>query len=575
MRALLAFVSLCFTLVGALAQDIGFSPPISTAPQLVPSVSMSFTTGSYSQNCTPVSSCLTVSRASAVATDLVYTDTAGTSYTTYPANTLRIRSGRGILKEDNRTNFLPNSEQQTAQTTGSLATGTYALWINAPFGSYDTVTAGTATITFGGIYVGGQAVHGLPVVFTVTVAGTVNVTPTGTINQAQLELIGSGYPSSYLKTTGATVARGTESITPIGNLATVLSGTNGYVKMQVQGVSNGYAPLWRRFTHSEAFLEGGVGTLFASGNSVTVAATPSITNSSVILSSIGNTGAFNKFAMSWAPSGISVIASNGTLVHNSTQFTFPADALSLGGAQTSGSNNYFIPSLEVGNYTPSDSVILKSTGSWSPTFSRYLGDSITVGFLSTFGFPPQVMEQMPGGGQAFPYVDLGVNGTRAVTIAAGYQTNIAPFHDATIAKCVDFTMAGSNDLAGNFGAPSAEGGLTSIWAQGHAQGCLQVAITVISRGASFSNGATVASFEADRTILNSWIRANSSLYDVLVDLDLDPVFGSPTAYNTACSVVCYGQSFYYNQGADLTHPFQAGDYLIAHDIATAMSGTLY
>ncbi len=102
------------------------------------------------------------------------------------------------------TNQLLNSDETPAtQTTGSLSTGDYVLWVNGAGSA--AVTAGTATITGGG-----TATDGSPDLFTVTGAGTVTVTVTGSLDRFQLE--GGSVPTSYIKTEGAIASRAVDTL---------------------------------------------------------------------------------------------------------------------------------------------------------------------------------------------------------------------------------------------------------------------------------------------------------------------------------------------------------------------------
>jgi hypothetical protein len=109
----------------------------------------------------------------------------------------KIRGKKALLMEGQTTQHLLNSQTPATQTTGSLATGTYILWCE---GTGSAAVAGnTATITGAG-----TATQGVPVVFEVTAAGTVDVTVTGSLTFFQLE----GMPvetSAIYSTTSATV----------------------------------------------------------------------------------------------------------------------------------------------------------------------------------------------------------------------------------------------------------------------------------------------------------------------------------------------------------------------------------
>ena len=120
----------------------------------------------------------------------------------YANNQLRFHyfNGRNkpcALFEGAATNFLLNSRTPATQTTGSLAVGTYVLWVEG---------SGTAT-TSAGTAVGtgfGSAIEGAYNKFTITTAGTVTVTVTGTLTVFQLE---QNRQSSFIETQGTTVTR--------------------------------------------------------------------------------------------------------------------------------------------------------------------------------------------------------------------------------------------------------------------------------------------------------------------------------------------------------------------------------
>lgn len=144
---------------------------------------------------------LTFTRAT-VATDLFPSSASGASFNTYSSGQMRIIPGVGLIIERQTTNLLLNSGTPATQTTASLATGTYTLWVNGSGNA--TVSAGTATIN-----AGGTASQGSEYTFSVTVAGTVVVTVAGSLNQFQLELNQHG--TSYVPTTGVTVTRNNET----------------------------------------------------------------------------------------------------------------------------------------------------------------------------------------------------------------------------------------------------------------------------------------------------------------------------------------------------------------------------
>lgn len=150
-------------------------------------------------------SAFTVARTGVSSTGLS-TDATGSAYTSWAPNVMRIVSGAGLRVEEARTQYLGVTDTPATQTTASLNTGTYTLWV---VGSGSAATsAGTATITGAG-----TATAGTPNVFTVTVSGTVTVTVTGTLTRFQLE--NGSWPSSYIPNpaaAGTSVTRPVDSV---------------------------------------------------------------------------------------------------------------------------------------------------------------------------------------------------------------------------------------------------------------------------------------------------------------------------------------------------------------------------
>lgn len=113
----------------------------------------------------------------------------------------------GYLREGARTQYLGVTASPATQTTASLGTGTYTLWVVGTGSA--TSSAGTATITGGG-----AATAGSPNTFVVTGAGTVTVTVAGTVTFFQLE--NGAFPSSRIDNAGAagtSATRNADSLT--------------------------------------------------------------------------------------------------------------------------------------------------------------------------------------------------------------------------------------------------------------------------------------------------------------------------------------------------------------------------
>ncbi len=142
----------------------------------------------------------------------------------------------GEIDELSRTQYLGVTGTPATQTTASLGTGTYCLWITGTGSA--TSSAGTATITGAG-----AATAGSPNVFTVTVAGTVTVTVAGSPTIFQLE--NGSWPSSYIANTGAagtsvTRVPDVDQYVSSGNISATMSGTMQVTPTQTFGTFTGY-----------------------------------------------------------------------------------------------------------------------------------------------------------------------------------------------------------------------------------------------------------------------------------------------------------------------------------------------
>ena len=190
---------------------------------------LDFANGRYF-GCT-LSSCLSITRASQK-TNLLPSSASGFAYTTFANNTLAITTGLGLLIEESRTNQLLNSAVPATQTTGSLGTATYTLWVNGSGSA--TMSAGTGTGCGTGV-----ASQGTPVNFTITVAGTCTVTVSGSLNAFQLEA--GAFGTSFIVTTGAAGTRNADNILAAGLLLSTLQGAQGteYVAANLEGVTAG------------------------------------------------------------------------------------------------------------------------------------------------------------------------------------------------------------------------------------------------------------------------------------------------------------------------------------------------
>lgn len=260
------------------------------------SIDMDFANGRYFGGL--LASLLSTSRASS-GTDLLPSSVSGFAYSTFANTILRITPGLGLLIEEARTNVLLNSTAPVTQTTGSLATGTYTLWVNGSGSA--AVSAGTATITGAG-----SATNGAPITFVVTVAGTVTVTKTGSLNAFQLEL--GAFGTSLVVTAGASATRAADVATFTGALLAVFNGTSGSALLQTSATPNAanFPFLMANAAHAISFSRLLSNTSFRS--------TVSAVNLDVTLGSGSFASGTVKQGSAWSVSGRSVVGNNGTLL---------------------------------------------------------------------------------------------------------------------------------------------------------------------------------------------------------------------------------------------------------------------
>lgn len=233
-----------------------------------PSLDMSFLTATLDPS-------ITWTRANNNATDGLFTAASGASFNTFLANIPRINTTNGLLIEPLRANNLLNSSAPVTQTTASLGVGTYWLWVNGSGSA--TPSAGTAT---GAGFA--AATQGAPSTFTISVAGTVVVTVSGSLNRFQLEA--GGDASSYIPTLGTILSRQIDSGTlPTAGWFNAAEGTVvvDFMQPTVNATNGGNLPsLWTDLSNAIQFVIGQVLTVqvwsgnvsqgsFASANTIT------------------------------------------------------------------------------------------------------------------------------------------------------------------------------------------------------------------------------------------------------------------------------------------------------------------
>lgn len=230
----------------------------------------------------------------------------------------------GYLAEGARTNHFFNSDAPATQTSPSLSTATYTLWIEGT-GSI-AVAQNTATITGAG-----TATAGSPVTFVVTGAGTVDYTVVGSPTFAQSE--NGAFPSSWIVTAAGSVTRNADVL--IYAFAGNADATKGAA----------YAEL-STFWSTTSLAHNAIGfTTLSNGLLVFNTAATAIrgqdgTNTVVKSSLTDMSTGIRKRALSWGPSGMFVTGDGATVASGS----FDGDISNTGiaiGCITSGVNNWF------------------------------------------------------------------------------------------------------------------------------------------------------------------------------------------------------------------------------------------
>lgn len=512
---------------------------------------MNFVSGTYSGPCATISSCISATR-SGSATDLTFNAAPGSSYATYSANTLRIKAGWGLLAENTRINYLLLSTIPATQTTGTLPTGFFTLWVNGTGSA--TVSGGTATGCGTGV-----ATQYNPAVGQITVGGTCIVTVSGGLNEFQLEfgpqafsspVVNGTDPTSFIVTTSSPAARSAETIQAIGPFATALASSSGFVVEGLNGVIAGNSVQLDRNSNVDYFLNS-VSTGYqvrAQTHNITTLQPPPLFSFSY------STNTQTRLATTWAPGKTCGAWNEGAPNCQNFGFSGPSPNLVFGFVTNTGMVDTFITSASYGTSLLAPQLLVSATKGWSLSFSRFIGDSLTFGYESSLSYPIQLIAQLPGLLMQLPYVKLGIVGGTAQGLVANYGTEIAPYYDASIPKCVDFIWAGRNDLTNGTTPAQTLVYIEELWASSKAKGCKVVAMTILP----------IASItEVNRQALNTLIRNASSLYDALSDVGNDPLIGQAGDYTNTM--------YYYT---DQIHLIAAGDAIVAADTAAVLSGIL-
>lgn len=250
--------------------------------------------------------CLSITRASN-ATDLLPSSTSGYAYNTFSSNALAISPTFGLLIFEARTNLLLNSTAPTTQTTGSLATGTYTLWVNG---------SGSAQMSLGtGVGCGaGTATNGVPVNFTISIAGTCIVTVIGSLNAFQLEL--GAFGTSFIVTAGATATRAADNISATGAFLALFTGSP---PISIVAQTNQIASAG--FGSTRILGNNGNGAMLFANSSTAIASYDGVTVLSATCGTGGPAGVVKSGASQQLGTGRTVVCNNGTVATDAAATT--------------------------------------------------------------------------------------------------------------------------------------------------------------------------------------------------------------------------------------------------------------
>lgn len=270
-------------------------------------VDLNFAGGQYYGS--SLAGALSITRASG-GTDLLPSSASGASFQTFGNNTLRITSGKGLLSEEARTNVLLNSTAPATQTTASLATGQYIVWQNGPGST--TPSAGTATLT--GITAASQ---GSPGGFTVSVAGTVTLTVSGSPFAFQCEL--GAFGTSLIVTTGTTATRAADTINGVGQVLTLAAAAKGSLVFQTGATPNlaGFPFILSNGSQSVTFVRTLSSSTFRTGAGGV--------NATVTLGSGSFASGSVKSGFAWDGTGRSAVGNNGTVFSDANSYSGALD----------------------------------------------------------------------------------------------------------------------------------------------------------------------------------------------------------------------------------------------------------
>lgn len=270
------------------------------------------------------------------ATDLTPSSPSGYVYTTYPSGGNIISPNIGLIIFNARTNLLLNSAAPVTQTTASLGTGTYTLWVNGSGSAL--ASAGTATITGAS-----SATNGSPNTITVTVAGTVTVTVTGSLNFFQLEAGAVG--TTGVVTDSSTGTTAADLITLAGVAKTLLQGSAFYLVAETSPV-----------LVNNVLIDGTIDDIMRYSSNTSIKA---VFGASTLIATLGSgnySSGIVKQALGVASNARSLVANNGTVATDTTNISANTDFVigSSGGANYAGTT---FSRITIGNAKPSDAVL--------------------------------------------------------------------------------------------------------------------------------------------------------------------------------------------------------------------------
>jgi hypothetical protein len=231
----------------------------------------------------------------------------------YPLNPL------GLLIEEARTNLLLNSQTLSTQNITTTAQ------------AYTLSFYGTGTVTLSGTSTAGPLVgtgvfpNRVSLTFTPT-AGTLTLTVTGTVSNAQLEA--GGFVTSYIPTAGASVTRSADVATMVGNNFTNwYNQTAGTLTVEFNASANGFATYVSAsngtITQNSAHIDNDTGIMRAvyySGSALVTA---------LGLGAISTVGATNKIATAYAVNDFAASRNGGTVATDTTLGAVPVSLTQL------------------------------------------------------------------------------------------------------------------------------------------------------------------------------------------------------------------------------------------------------